>query len=286
MRERAHAVLDAAWAAGVRYFDTARSYGGAEEFLASWLVARGVAPQSVTVGSKWGYTYSADWQATAATHEVKDHSLAVLLRQISESRAVLGPQLDLYQIHSATLDSGVLDDDPVLEQLAQLRSEGLRIGLTLTGPRQADTLRRAIEVEVAGQRLFDTVQATWNVLEPSAGIGLQAAHDAGLGVIIKEALANGRLTSRNIDPTFAPTHDTLGAVAARLGTTIDALALAAALAQPFADVVLSGAATTEQLTSNLEALSVPRDERAAAELRALAEPPEAYWAIRSRMAWS
>ena len=45
-------------------------------------------------------------------------------------------------------------------------------------------------LEVGG---FDCVQATWNVLEPSAGPALAAAHDAGLGVIIKEAVANGRL---------------------------------------------------------------------------------------------
>ena len=37
MRAHAHAVLDAACDAGVRYFDAARSYGLAEEFLGSWL---------------------------------------------------------------------------------------------------------------------------------------------------------------------------------------------------------------------------------------------------------
>ena len=40
MEKRAHAALDAAWAAGVRYFDAARSYGRAEEFLGRWLAAR------------------------------------------------------------------------------------------------------------------------------------------------------------------------------------------------------------------------------------------------------
>src|SRR5438093_5023871 len=58
LRERVHALLDEAYAAGVRYFDVARSYGRAEEFLADWLHAR---PEVVDalVGSKWGYTYSA-----------------------------------------------------------------------------------------------------------------------------------------------------------------------------------------------------------------------------------
>jgi aryl-alcohol dehydrogenase-like predicted oxidoreductase len=45
-----------------RYFDAARSYGRAEEFLGGWLAARGIAPQEVVVGSKWGYVYTANWQ--------------------------------------------------------------------------------------------------------------------------------------------------------------------------------------------------------------------------------
>ena len=45
MEARGHAVLDEAWAAGVRYFDAARSYGRAEEFLARWLARGGSIPR-------------------------------------------------------------------------------------------------------------------------------------------------------------------------------------------------------------------------------------------------
>ena len=62
MRANAHAVLDAAYDAGVRYFDAARSYGRAEEFLADWLRRRNLLPDQVFVASKWGYTYTADWR--------------------------------------------------------------------------------------------------------------------------------------------------------------------------------------------------------------------------------
>src|SRR5262249_41402653 len=110
MEAHAHAVLDAAWAAGGRYFDAARSYGRAEAFLASWLAKRQIAPGTVTVGSKWGYTYTADWKAVAERHEIKEHTLATLRRQSAESREILGTHLGLYQIHSATLESGVLED--------------------------------------------------------------------------------------------------------------------------------------------------------------------------------
>jgi aryl-alcohol dehydrogenase-like predicted oxidoreductase len=286
MAAHAHEVLDAAWAAGVRTFDAARSYGRAEEFLASWLASRAVAPRDVTIGSKWGYAYTAGWRVDAEAHEVKEHSLARLDQQVAQSRAILGSHLDLYQIHSATGASGVLDDARVLERLAKLKAEGLRIGLTVTALDQAETARRAIEVEVGGARLFDTVQATWNVLERSAGAALGEAHRAGLRVIVKEGLANGRLTERNREPSFAAKRAVLDRIARRLETTIDAVALAAVLAQPWADVVLCGAATVAQLRSNLAARSISLNEASIEDLAALVEPATSYWKTRAALPWN
>lgn len=286
MEAHAHAVLDAAWAAGIRYFDAARSYGRAEAFLSSWLRTHAILPESVTVGSKWGYTYTADWQVDAGVHEVKEHSLAVLRCQAGESRDLLAPYLKLYQIHSATLESGVLENREVLDELARLRDRGLAIGLSLSGPRQGETLARALEIEIAGQPLFSVVQATWNLLEPSAGSMLAAAHAAGMGVIVKEALANGRLTARNQAAAFAARRRILAEAASARGVTIDALALAAVLNQPWATVVLSGAATADQLRSNVAALAVPWNSTLAALLAPLAESSADYWATRSELAWN
>jgi aryl-alcohol dehydrogenase-like predicted oxidoreductase len=286
MTAHTHHVLDAAWDAGIRYFDAARSYGRAEEFLAAWLIARDIKPDEVVVGSKWGYTYTADWQIEAEDHEIKEHALPVLQRQTQESLALLGPHLDLYQIHSATLDSGVLDNQPVLAELARLQGElGIHIGLSLSGANQSETLYRALDLAATGFH-FDSVQATWNLLEQSAAPALQAAHDAGLAVIVKEVLANGRLTPRNDHPDFATKRQQLEKVAAAEGTTIDALAIAAALNQPWATVILSGAATVEHLQSNVAALHVAWDEETAVSLTNLIEDPATYWHIRSQLAWN
>lgn len=286
MERRAHAVLDTAYAGGVRYFDAARSYGRAEDFLASWLGGRRIAPGSVFVASKWGYTYTAGWRVDAERHEVKDHSLATLNRQFAETTARLGAHLSLYQIHSATLESGVLDDDAVIGELARLKATGLRVGLTLTGASQRDVLRRALEVSRDGQRVFDAVQATWNLLERGATAALVEAHAAGMRVIVKEALANGRLTTRNADPAYASRLAVLRAEAARLDTTLDALALGAVLARPWADVVLSGAATPEQVGSNLCAAEVEWSAETEARLESLTMESGEYWRERSALAWN
>ena len=109
MAGRTQEVLDAGHAAGVRHFDAARSYGLAEEFLGQWLRARSIEPGALTISSKWGYTYTADWEVDADPPEVKDLSAATLRRQLAETRKQLGEHLTLYQIHSATASSGVLD---------------------------------------------------------------------------------------------------------------------------------------------------------------------------------
>ena len=269
LEQRCRQVCEAAWRGGIRWFDAARSYGLAERFLSRWLLDRSITHEDVTVSSKWGYTYTADWRVDAVTQEVKDHRLAALERQWPETSSLLGPWLRLYQVHSATLESGVLEDRAVHRALARL---GVPVGVTLSGPRQAETLRKALDVTVDGALVFSAVQATWNIAEPSVGPALGEAKAAGWTVIVKEALANGRLLSA-------------GPWAATLGDHPDVAALAAALAQPWADVVLSGAATPAQIGSNLGA-------RAAAggvdldRLAGLAMDPETYWGERAALAWT
>jgi aryl-alcohol dehydrogenase-like predicted oxidoreductase len=286
MERRAHCILDTAWDNGIRYFDAARSYGRAENFLGSWLRSRHLPQSTVTVGSKWGYTYTADWKIQAQSHEIKNHTLSTLQKQWSESISWLNGYLDLYQIHSATMESGVLDDQSVLDELARLKTEGTRIGLSLSGPDQTATLRKAMALVSDGLPLFETVQVTWNLLEPSAGSALAEAHAAGMGVIVKEALANGRLTSRNPDPAFAPKLAILEQEAARFDSSVDAIALASCLIQPFVDVVLSGAVTEEQVLSNVRSCLVHLDAETMLRLTALAEPAHSYWATRKNLPWN
>lgn len=274
LRRQAEELLDAARVEGIDWIDTARSYGRAEEFLASWLHSRDVPAGALVISSKWGYSYTGGWRMDADVHEAKELTGDQLRRQLQESRDLLGDHLSLYQIHSATLESGVLDDADVLGQLAELRASGVRVGLSTTGPRQGDTIDRAVETAH-----FDTVQATWNLHERSAGPALERARAAGLRVLIKEGVANGRLTAH-----AAPAE--LRAAAEERGTSPDALALAAILARPWVDVVLSGAVSPEMLRSNLAARELEWDEQLEQDLAGLVEEPDAYWRTRGSLAWA
>ena len=272
LRARTFAMLDAAYAAGIRYADAARSYGRAEEFLAGWLAERH--HPDLIAGSKWGYRYTGGWRLDAEQQEVKEHSLAMFTAQLAETRALLGDRLALYQVHSLTADSPLFTDPPLLAALARLRAEGVIIGMSASGPHQADAIRRALDLTVDGQQLFAEAEVTWNLLEPSAGPAAAEAASAGWAILVKEAVANGRLTPAG-DPPGPVT-----ALAAARGVTEDAIALAAALANPWATVVLSGAVTRQQLDANLAAFTV-----GPLPALGLAEPPGAYWAARSARPW-
>ncbi|TDC62163.1 aldo/keto reductase [Actinomadura sp. GC306] len=276
MREATWDVLDAAYAAGIRWVDAARSYGRAEEFLGGWLAER--SPEDVTVSSKWGYTYVGGWKTDAPVHEVKKHALDRYREQYEETRSFLNGYLSVYQVHSLTEDSPLFGDVRLQGALAEASAEGVRVGFSTSGPRQKDTIRRALELQVDGQRLFSTVQSTWNILEPSAEDALREAHEAGLHVLVKEVLANGRLA---VHPPAA-----VQAVASGLGVQPDALALAAALSQGWADTVLVGAVSTAQLASNLAVTEVALAGDELEMLAGLSVPPERYWTERSALPWT
>lgn len=258
MRAQCHRVLDTAYELGIRWVDAARSYGLSEQFLSEWLPGH-----DVTISSKWGYAYTADWRADAEVHEVKEHSLARFTQQWRETQALL-PRVDLYQVHSLTADSPLFDDEDLQQAMIDI---GVPLGFSTSGPRQSDAIRKALDLGI-----FGSVQSTWNVLETSAGPALSEAHDAGLRVIVKEGVANGRLAVQAPEPVAAQ--------AKQLGVGPDAVALAAIAQQPWVDVVLSGAASPEQLRSNLDALEIEVD------LPDLAEPAGEYWSTRAGLSWN
>ena len=283
LRTRSEALLDAAYAGGVRYLDVARSYGLAEDFLAGWLRGRPDV-HDVVIGSKWGYRYVGDWQPDAAVHEVKDHSKAAFTEQIRLTRELLGDRLAIYHVHSMTPDSSALTDQALHRALGELRDQGVRVGFSTSGPAQAEVVRRAMDVMVDGEPLFTSIESTWNLMEPSAGPALAEAARAGVTVIVKEVVANGRLAPGSSDPQAAAVASRT--LARRLGVGVDQVAMAAALAQPWAWRVLSGAVTTDQLKENLAGENLTLAPGDIDDITRQAQAPKEYWAERSGRSWT
>ena len=267
------------------WLDCARSYGLSEKFVGEYLRGNKIDPESVYVSSKWGYTYVAEWQVNldeGAKHEVKDHSTENFLKQMEETASFLGEYLDLYQIHSATFDSGILTDSRAHKALSDCRkAKGWTIGLSVSGPDQDEILREAMAIKVGGEPLFDSVQCTFNVLEQKPGPALKEAADSGMDIIIKEGMANGRVFR----------NEKLVEHAKKLSCEVDQLALAFILSQGFEPRVLSGAVTSQQLSSNLKALEVvDLLQKQPSLLKDIAKdcvvPSEDYWNERSAMSWN
>lgn len=269
----------------IPWIDCARSYGLSEQFVGQYLRSHQIPPQNVYVSSKWGYAYVANFAVTlpnAAPHEIKDHSVENFLRQVKETDAFLGEYIDLYQIHSATFESGVLENEQVHIALDQCRRErGWKIGLSVSSPQQDQIIRAAMSIRVGDRPLFDSVQCTYNLLEQRPGPALQEAHDRGNDIIIKEGLANGRILH----------HPAVLHYSQMLSCEPDQLALATILAQPFQPRLLSGAVTPAHLDSNFEAMLVQEKLQAnPALLKEIMEacivPSEQYWAERAALKWN
>lgn len=275
------------------WLDCARSYGLSEKFVGDYLRSHHVDPKSVYVSSKWGYTYVADFKVElppGEKHEVKDHSTENFLKQVQETDDLLGEYLDLYQIHSATFDSGVLTDGRAHKALALCRQErGWALGLSVSGPEQGEIIRDAMKIRVSlgGNNspndipLFDSVQCTFNVLEQRPTEALLEAHHAGLDIVIKEGLANGR----------ALRNPAILEYSKKLNCAPDQLALACILAQPFCPRVLSGAVTPDQLSSNLKAQVVAQqflqNQVLLQEIMdATCMDSETYWTDRASLVWN
>lgn len=278
-------VLDEAYKLGVRYFDTAPSYGKGEAFLNEWNNTKN--HEDVILGTKWGYTYKANWElGYSGKHEVKEHSLEKLKEQWQVSKEML-PKLKYYQVHSATFESGLLENQAVLNQLYNIKKEtGLQIGITTSGYNQKDVLEAALKVEIDGESLFDSFQVTYNVFEQSTFPVLSKLIKSGKTVIIKEALANGRVFQNKKFSSYQKGYGIMKQLSEKYKVGFDAIALRFVMDNLNPTYVLSGASNKIQLEQNLKALSFSFTKEELDVFKTLKVDSKDYWQERSNMNWN
>ena len=277
---QAHALhlLDTAYQLGIRHFDSAPGYGIAEEILLDWTKKRNYS--DIGISTKWGYIYTANFEKNPEQHEVKEHSLPVLQQQWKYSRQLF-PYLNMYQIHSATLDSGVLENKEVLKELAAIKNLfHIQIGLTTSGVQQNEVIKKALAVSVDGKPLFSVFQVTYNLFEQSIAEVIDLLHAANATIIIKESLANGRILRSQMNDTI------LERLAEKYKVGKDAVAIRFCMDTLKPDFVLSGAATGKQLEQNLLASTFTLHAAEIDQLKKMRVNSEAYWNERKQLAWN
>nr|WP_252723791.1 aldo/keto reductase [Winogradskyella psychrotolerans] len=284
-RYTAFSTLDEAYHLGIRDFDVAPSYGLGEQFLQDWNTSRN--HKDVNLSTKFGYTYVANWEiGFSGKHEIKEHSIDKLNEQWNVSKALL-PNLKIYQIHSATLDSGVLKNDAVLYRLHELKkTHQLKIGISSSGTEQIKIINEARKIKFDGIDLFDSYQVTYNVFEQSTYAVLKALLAEGKTVIIKEALANGRIFRNDQFKAYQTAYHYLETLSKKYQVESDAIALRFIMDYLEPKLVLSGASNTTQLQQNLKALHFKLDTNDIEQLKSLAVNPEDYWQERSHLSWN
>jgi aryl-alcohol dehydrogenase-like predicted oxidoreductase len=275
-------LINKAYNLGVRYFDTAPGYGMAEELLSNWQKTNKA--EEVEIATKWGYKYTANFNPLATIHEVKEHTLDLLNTQWSHSNTLLSG-ISTLQIHSATLDTGVLENTDILKRLHEIKQEfNIKIGLSTTGYNQCEVIKQAVPLELDGIPLFETFQVTYNILDQSLS---DLKYDLiGKRLIIKEALANGRLLPHANYPHYRKLYIKLIDLANNYGTTVDAIALRFCMDSINPFMVLSGASTEQQLLQNLDARNFQLSEEDLNQLKQFGVDAKGYWTERKQLKWN
>jgi aryl-alcohol dehydrogenase-like predicted oxidoreductase len=283
-RKHSFSVLEAAYNSGIRYFDTAPGYGLAEELVLEWVKTKN--DTSIEIATKWGYTYTANFDINATVHEIKEHSLEKLNEQWNFSKQLL-PYLKVYQIHSATLETGVLENTEVLRQLAFLKkTHNLKIGLTTSGANQVEVIKKALAVLVDGKTVFDIFQVTYNFLDQSLQEVLAELMRQNKSLVIKEALANGRIFRNTAYPHYKKLYSVLEELSKKYTVGVDAISLKYCEQTISNSIVLSGASTALQLKENVKLTDFSLSSDDLKTLNSFRTTPDFYWTERKKLQWN
>lgn len=184
--EQATTLLRTALDEGVNLLDTAPAYGVSEErigrLLASGQVGR---REDWVICTKAGEEFETG--PDGAGRSRFDFSPGAVTASVRRSLSRLGTDvLDVVLLHSDGDDAAVIDRSGGLDALRALKHSGAARAVGVS----TKTLAGAL---LAIERAVDVVMVTYNAAEPGDGPAVDAAHAAGVGVLVKKALASGHV---------------------------------------------------------------------------------------------
>jgi len=228
-------LLERAFALGVRYFDTAPSYGVSEERLGRFLAALTPGERSaVRIATKFGE----HWDAAKAEPFV-DHSLDALRRSLDGSVARLG-RIDVLQLHKTT--PAVLGSNG----LARAWEYAAALGITAIGASVSDLESAGLAMEGAA---YGMLQFPYNAAQQTFAGVLGRAAARGMKIAINRPFGMGRMLYEHRELSKA---DAFGFI----------------LEKRFEGVILSGTKSPDHLQENWRAFGeavARRDDEFTAE---------------------
>ena len=105
-------------------------------------------------------------------------------------------------------------------------------------------------------------------------------------VIIKEALANGRLFRNNNFPEYDEAYSYLEQLSIKYNVGSDAIAIRFIIDALEPTLVLSGGANISQIKENFKAHNFELDRPEMAKLKSFTVSPPFYWEERSNLEWN
>lgn len=230
-------VLHAAVDHGINFFDTAPAYQDSERILGT--AFKGMRGE-VLIGTKCGEWFDGE-------RSVYDYSYHETKRFIENSlRQLQTEYVDLLQIHSASLE--VVRKGETLAAMQEAKKEGKVRFLGLS----TEDVTAALEAVSSGA--FDAVQVSYNAVNSLfAREVFDAARAAGVGIIVKDAVARGKLSPKLADVTDTAERtelERLRGIAADAGMSLTELALRFVLSDGRVSTLIAGTKRLEHLSMN------------------------------------
>ncbi|HEU0043424.1 aldo/keto reductase [Sphingomonas sp.] len=258
--EDTRAVVDAAFDAGVTFFDTADVYGdgGSEEQLGAILKDR---RHQVVLATKWG-------SGMEARHDTALGSRRYIRQAVEGSLRRLGTDyIDLYQMHWQCPRTPLEETIAALDELVQAGLVRYVGHSHFTGWELADADWTA---RTNGHNRFVSAQNHYSLLARDAERELiPACERFGVGLLPYFPLANGwltgkyrrdrpapagaRMAGREIDARTYDVIEALAAFADARGRSMVDIAIGALLHRPAVGCVIAGATRPEQVVANAAA---------------------------------
>jgi aryl-alcohol dehydrogenase-like predicted oxidoreductase len=277
--EEAFGLMDAAWSAGVNFFDTAASYGGgrSETWVGRWRRDRGA---DVILSTKvyWSVTGDPDDRGLARDRVLREN--AASLERLGVER------VNMYLTHEPDPETPIGETLEALDELVR----GGKVEAIGASNVSAEQLVEALETSDArGLVRFAWVQNELNLLAPTAQDGVrEICRREGLGFTPFSPLGGGWLTGKYAQDEPYPAGsrmtlrpdpyqqlvavqtfralDVFRGFADELETEPATLALAWLLAQPDITAVVVGPRKPEHLRAALAALDLELNEALRDEL--------------------